>query len=261
MATKYDIIGVDYDLTRRADPYLTEQLMIHLQPIKSGYYLDIGCGTGNYTNALHKKGYKFIAIDPSTKMLALARSRNSEIDWRLGTAENTGLPDNSVDGIIASLTIHHWSDLNKAFTELFRILKNNGALVIFTSTPLQMKGYWLHHYFPKMMSDSMLQMPSLEHVLSVMTNAGFAISGTKKYAIQPGLQDKFLYCGKHHPELYLEETIRHGISSFSAIANLEEVNKGLAALRGDIHSGKINQIIRSYINDLGDYLYIIGQKP
>jgi len=261
MAAKYDTIGIDYNLTRRADPYLTEQLMTHLQPVKNGCYLDIGCGTGNYTNALHKKGVKFIGIDPSTEMLRIARSRNSKIDWRHGTAENTGLADDSLDGIIASLTIHHWTDLHKAFSELSRILKKDGTLVIFTSTPTQMKGYWLHHYFPKMMSDSMFQMPSLVHIQSAMRDAGFTFLGTETYAVHPGLEDKFLYCGKQHPELYLDDTIRNGISSFSAIASQEEVIKGVAVLRQDIQSCKIEQIITSYENDMGDYLYLIGKNP
>jgi hypothetical protein len=90
--------------------------------------------------------------------------------------------------------------------------------------------------------------------------AGFVNIKTAPYTIKPNLEDKFLYCGKHNPKIYFDENIRHGISSFSALANREEVEIGLIALRKDIKSGKISKMIQSYENDLGDYLYLLGKK-
>jgi len=260
MPAKYNTIGINYNQTRKADPYLSEQLLRHLKPHKKGLYLDIGCGTGNYTNALQEKGFQCIGIDPSIEMLKKAQSQNKNIQWKIGSAEKTDVPQNNIDGIIASLTIHHWSNLTRAFSELEYILKPNGKIVIFTSTPKQMQGYWLNHYFPKMLEDSMLQMPTLETVEKAMSTAGLKILETETYTIRPDLQDQFLYCGKQNPELYFDESIRHGISSFSALANKGEVENGLVKLREDIDSGKVKDIIKSYDTDLGDYLYIIGEK-
>jgi ubiquinone/menaquinone biosynthesis C-methylase UbiE len=257
---KYDKIGIDYNLTRKADKYLTAQLLHHLKPVKGGKYLDIGCGTGNYTNELQKKGFQFTGIDPSKEMLEKAKLKNNKIDWRIGTAENTGLPPNFVDGIIGSLTIHHWSNLKSGFSELHKVLKPNGCMVIFTATPEQMKGYWLNHYFPKMLADSITQMPTFEKVQTTMKVSGFELLQTEKYFIKPDLEDQFLYCGKQNPELYFDEQIRHGISSFSSLANKTEVKQGLSELRRDIDAGKIDEIIKLYENDLGDYLYLIGKK-
>ena len=260
MSTKYNKIGVNYNQTRKADPYLTEQLLKHLNPTKDGLYLDIGCGTGNYTNEFEKRGFNFIGIDPSIEMLQNAHSKNQNIQWQIGTAEKTDLPKESVDGIIGTLTIHHWTNLERACSELNYILKPKGKIVIFTSTPQQMKGYWLNHYFPKMLEDSMVQMPTFKAVEDALLSTGLNVVTTETYSIKPDLEDQFLYCGKQNPELYFDESIRHGISSFSALANKEEVEKGLVNLRIDIDSEKINDIIKSYENDLGDYLYIIAEK-
>ena len=260
MKVKYDKIGTDYNLTRKADKYLTAQLLRHLKPVKGGKYLDIGCGTRNYTNELQKKGFQFIGIDPSIEMLEKAKLKNNKIDWRIGSAENIGLPQNFVNGIIGSLTIHHWTNLNSGFTELHKVLKPNGRMVIFTATPEQMKGYWLNHYFPKMLAASIIQMPTFEKVKKAMKDSGFEILQTEKYFIKPDLEDKFLYCGKQNPELYFNDQIRHGISSFSSLANRTEVEQGLSKLRKDIDTRMINKIMRSYENDHGDYLYIIGKK-
>lgn len=261
MEVKYNKIGTDYNLTRKPDQYLTEQLIHHLKPTAIGIYLDIGCGTGNYTDKLQKNGFQFIGIDPSEKMLEQAKFRNAEVDWKIGSSESTALPNNYVDGIIASLTIHHWTDLKNGLTELYRVLKPNGRIVIFTSTPKQMKGYWLNFYFPKMLSDSITQMPTLESVETAMKESGIELLGIEKYFVKPDLQDKFLYSGKHDPELYFDEQIRNGISSFSSLANLTEIKQGLLKLKTDIDSGKIGDIIKFYENDFGDYLYIIGKKP
>ncbi|MEM1119647.1 MAG: methyltransferase domain-containing protein [Bacteroidota bacterium] len=258
---KYNKIGKDYNLTRRADKQLTENLIKYLAPTKTGTYLDIGCGTGSYTIELEKRGYAFIGIDPSERMLQAAIDRNNTIDWKIGTAENTGLSRESVDGIIASLTIHHWENLGLAFEELYAVLKPAGRIVIFTSTLKQMKGYWLNHYFPRMLKNSILQMPSLVKVQSALVKAGFSEIKTKKYFIQPNLADKFLYCGKHNPKIYLDQQIRNGISSFAAIANQMEVKKGLYELAAAIEAGEIQKIIDEYENQLGDYLYIIAKKP
>lgn len=257
---KYDKIGENYNNTRKADKKLVENLINLLKPLKTGIYLDIGCGTGNYTDAIQKRGFQFIGIDPSEKMLKEAKEKNDNITWKVGTAERTNLTKNYVDGIIGTLTIHHWDDLNLGFKELYSVLKNNGKIVIFTSTPKQMKGYWLNHYFPKMLADSIRQMPALDNIKKAMIKAGFISVKTEYYSIEPTLEDKFLYCGKHNPELYFDDQIRHGISSFSSLANKEEVTIGLFKLKEDIDSGKIKEVMNFYENDLGDYLYIVAEK-
>lgn len=260
MKAKYDTIGTNYDLTRKADPYLTEHILHLLQPKKEGLYLDIGCGSGNYTHEFQKRGFQYIGIDPSTTMLEKAKQRNTYVDWKIGTAEKTGLPNQSVQGITAFLTIHHWTDITKAMTELSRVLDTQGSIVIFTSTPKQMQRYWLRHYFPTMLSDSIAQMPSLESIVGALEISGIKLLTREPYFIQPDLQDHFLYCGKYNPEVYFNQQVRSGISSFSSLAHKDEVKQGLQLLRQDIDSRQIHKVMKSYQNDLGDYIFIVGKK-
>ncbi|WP_420570833.1 class I SAM-dependent methyltransferase [Kordia sp.] len=260
MEAKYDHIGKGYNNTRKADPYLLERLHYHLNPIKEGLYLDIGCGTGNYTSQLHTKETKFVGIDPSQKMLDKAQQKYPHIDWKLGTAENIPLEDNSIEGVIGTLTLHHWNNLEKGFSELFRVMKNYANVVFFTSTPKQMKGYWLNHYFPKMMEASIKQMPARSQIISAMETAGFKNMYAERYTILPDLKDSFLYVGKQNPKLYLDENIRNGISSFSHLTHQEEIQKGLIQLEKDIASGAIKSIMKQYENREGDYLFLLSQK-
>ncbi|HEX9979001.1 MAG TPA: class I SAM-dependent methyltransferase [Flavobacterium sp.] len=260
MDVKYDKIGTGYNSTRKADPYLTARILFLLRTQNGKRYLDLGCGTGNYTSVLADNGLKFIGIDPSEKMLAEAKARNQNVTWLKGTAEHIPMDDKVVDGIIATLSIHHWSNIKKAFGEISRVLSDKGKLVLFTSTPEQMKGYWLNHYFPKMLHSSIVQMPSIDVIREATEEAGLIISGIEKYFIHDDLQDCFLYVGKNRPECYFDDQIRHGISSFSSLANSEEVKEGLAKLRNDIDNRAFEKIKNEYENILGDYLFITIEK-
>jgi len=256
----YNTIGTGYNATRQADPFIAGKLYELLSPKPGGLFLDVGCGTGNYTIALAEKWLDFTGVEPSKKMLETAAVRSLKINWLLGHAEHIPTDGNLFDGAIATLTIHHWKNLVNAFNEISRVLTDNGRIVFFTATPVQMEGYWLNRYFPKMMNYSMAQMPSLEHIKLALEFSGFGITDTEKYFIRDDLKDCFLYVGKNRPYLYFEEEIRNGISSFSALSNAPEVEQGLNSLREDLESEMFNEIQSKYNNDKGDYLYIVAGK-
>lgn len=256
----YNRIGKDYNTTRKADPYLTTELIRLLDAVEEGKYLDIGCGTGNYTSALYNAGIVICGVDPSLAMLENARKKHPMIEWKQGTAEALPFPDQSFNGIIGTLTIHHWSDLRRGFSELNRVLKPSGKIVLFTSTPGQMKGYWLNHYFPEMMQKSVKQMPEVETIQEALAGTSLTLDQQVRYFVKPDLQDQFLYIGKEQPEIYFNETIRNGISSFANLAHAPEVKHGLEQLKTDIQTGKIQEIMTHYKNDKGDYLFVCINK-
>ena len=116
--TIYDKIGEGYNKTRKADPYITTRLFDLLDPQKDKSYLDIGCGTGNYTIALNELGVNLTGVDPSDKMLEEARSKSNNINWLHGYAETIPFSNQQFDGAIATLTMHHWSHLENSFLEI-----------------------------------------------------------------------------------------------------------------------------------------------
>lgn len=253
---KYDKIGIGYNSTRKADPYLMKVLLNLLAPQKEETYLDIGCGTGNYTIPLANRGFNFMGIDPSQKMLMEAKLIKSDVNWRVGCAEAIPAEDSSFDGIIGTLTIHHWTDLKKSFSEINRVLCNNGRLILFTSTPSQMKNYWLNNYFPNIMNNSISQMPSIKEIQESLKGTDLKIINTTKYFIKDDLEDCFLYVGKNNPEIYFYEPIRRGISSFCTLSNQNEIKTGLTNLKKDLLSGHFERVKKQFQSDLGDYLFI-----
>lgn len=257
----YDLIGVDYNSTRRADPFLSERFLSLLSLEKNSQCLDVGCGSGNYTAALADRGEcSFYGVEPSEVMLNEARRKSGSVQWMSASGENLPFENEFFDAALASLTIHHWKSIEKGFAEVSRVLKKGGNFIIFTAFLEQMENYWLNHYFPVMLKDSIAVMPSRKIVENALNFAGFVVIEQEKYFVQPDLQDLFLYSGKYRPALYLDAQVRRGISSFAALGNAEEIEKGLQKLSADLENGNFTDVISNYRSDAGDYVFIVAKK-
>jgi ubiquinone/menaquinone biosynthesis C-methylase UbiE len=256
----YNEIGDSYDATRRADPNIVRILAELISLNENGMYLDVGCGTGNYTQRLASLGGTWTAFDQSQLMIEQAKQKNSNINWGVYDVISTPYEPASFDSIICTLAIHHFQDLPAAFAEISRILSSKGRFVIFTSSPEQMKLYWLNYYFPKMLECSIDQMPSISKIETALNEANLKLVDRIPYSITIELQDLFLYSGKQRPQMYLSETIRSGISSFRNFCSDSELNSGLSRLAADIQSGKINRVIEDYQSDQADYCFLVAEK-
>ncbi|MCB0700711.1 MAG: methyltransferase domain-containing protein [Chitinophagales bacterium] len=256
----YDTIGINYNTTRKADPVIADILYNLLQPKNNGKYLDIGCGTGNYLKALSDKGLDIIGVDPSDTMLKEAKEKNPNTTLIQGKAENLPFDDANFDGGMGIFTLHHWNDIQQGINEIYRVLKPGGQFVFFSFTAKQMYGYWLHHYFPEMIRISGEAIPSEEEMFTIFNNAGFSNIATENYFIHKGLTDLFLYANKHTPEAYLDPEVRKGASSFRIYCIEEEVEQGLIDLEKDIETGEIDEVMKKYGNDMGDYIFYIVEK-
>ena len=90
----YNVIGKTYDTTRKADPDIAQKIIRFLCPEQSKRYLDIGCGSGNYTGALNKSRLKVDGVDISPEMLKKAKAKYSNIEWYEGDARNLPFSSN-----------------------------------------------------------------------------------------------------------------------------------------------------------------------
>lgn len=118
MQPLYDAIGKTYSRSRQADSGIVNTLSQTLGLLPSGVYLDLACGTGNYTVALSGLGGKWSAIDVSTVMLLQAREKDNSVSWIQSSADALPFPDGYFDGAICTLAIHHFSDLRRPFAEV-----------------------------------------------------------------------------------------------------------------------------------------------
>ncbi|AFY31136.1 class I SAM-dependent methyltransferase [Calothrix sp. PCC 7507] len=255
----YEQIGKSYDFTRSADPEITARLAHFLQINADLSYLDVACGTGNYTLGLAQSGGIWHAVDQSPQMIAAAKNKSHTVAWQVAQAEALPYANGTFSGVLCTLAIHHFNTLVPAFKEIYRVL-SHGCFVLFTATPEQMSKYWLVEYFPEAMRKSAEQMPRLEEVRNALNQAGFNSIDIEVYSVSKNLQDLFLYSGKHRPELYLDSNVRSGISTFALLASRDEITTGCQRLAADIECGMITKIIKKYDHAQGDYLFLIANK-
>jgi ubiquinone/menaquinone biosynthesis C-methylase UbiE len=116
-------------------PATNERLIdnfVRLSGLQAGArVVDLGCGSGVFTNVLHRRGYQCVGIDLSPNLIAIARANFNGIEFRTGDIERLPLPDSSFDGVLLSGVLHHLPERSRCAAEVFRILRPGGKFVAF----------------------------------------------------------------------------------------------------------------------------------
>ena len=97
--------------------------------------LDCATGNGQAATALAEFFQRVIALDASADQIASAPS-HARVDYRVATAEATGLPAHSCDAITVAQALH-WFDLDAFYAEARRILKPGGVLAAWAYNELR----------------------------------------------------------------------------------------------------------------------------
>jgi ubiquinone/menaquinone biosynthesis C-methylase UbiE len=235
----YNKIGINYNKTRKADLRIFNKIFEFVDYPINKRIIDIGAGTGNYTNLLAEKGNRIVALEPSSEMIKQA-IENENVKWIKGFAEDIKLENNVFDIAICILSIHHFSDLKKSFNEIFRVLKQRGVLLIYTYIPEEQNFFWLIDYFPALFKVDIEKFPSTNKLVELIKDCGFEFSVVEKYELNYDLKDNFLAANWRKPENYLKEEIQSGISTFSLLSK-REIKQGADLLRDDLRSGDWNK--------------------
>lgn len=148
-------IALAYDRGRSHGPEVLNLWMnvvsFHVKDQSIETILDLGCGTGRFTEALAARfDAKVVGLDPSKKMLEQARrkQRDPRIRYELGRGEGIPLPDNSVDLIFMSMIFHHLEDPALTARECRRVLRDGGTAILRAGTRERISSYPYVPFFP-----------------------------------------------------------------------------------------------------------------
>ena len=119
-----------------ADKVETECALHLFKVIPGMCLLDVGCGTGNFSIKLARKGASVVGVDISPEMLAIAEKKVEQEKLDIEFKEMDGLnllfADETFDGVLSMATIEFIPDYPEMVSEMFRVCKKGGSILVGT---------------------------------------------------------------------------------------------------------------------------------
>jgi len=92
--------------------------------------LDIAAGTGTSAASIARSGATVVGVDISEGMLEEARRKHHDVEFVLGDAEKLPFHSDEFDAVTISFGLRNVNDPRQALSEMYRVLKPGGRLVI-----------------------------------------------------------------------------------------------------------------------------------
>jgi len=130
--------------------------------------LNVGAGAGSY----EPDDRYVVAVEPSAAMRAQRPpDRVPAID---ATAERLPFDDDSFDAVMATVTIHHRSDLDTGLLEMRRV--SRGVVAILTFDAPALEDFWLCDYVPEVIAVEQQRFPTISRVVRTLGGSSEVIS-------------------------------------------------------------------------------------
>jgi ubiquinone/menaquinone biosynthesis C-methylase UbiE len=134
---------------------------------------DIACGTGILAARIASELYpdEVYGVDMSDGMLAQAKARSSDVQWRKGPAEHLPFEDGTLDAVVTTSAFHFF-DQPAALREFHRVLAPGGLAAVATLSPRQVLP--LHRLSANRLNPA--HNPSPSEMRTLFDDAGFRVS-------------------------------------------------------------------------------------
>lgn len=98
--------------------------------------LEVGCGTGNFSLKLARRGYRVTGVDVSAEMLAVAQEKakaeNLPVEFKYMDAHRLAFEDASFNSVLAMATFEFLADPEQALEEMFRVTRAGSPILVGT---------------------------------------------------------------------------------------------------------------------------------
>ncbi len=144
---------------------------------RAGNVLDVGCGTGEFMLRLkeERNDLNIFGVDLSSDMISVAKKKATpckNMDFRVGDVEHLPYDDNYFDYVTCSHSFHHYPHKGTAVREIFRVLKNNGSVMIIDGYKDGMLGKFIFDFVVKRHEIDVHHLHSTQFQ-RIMTRSGF----------------------------------------------------------------------------------------
>ena len=111
-----------------------EQFLSWLAPPVDSKWLDIGCGTGAFSELILRRcaPKTVVGIDPSSAQIEYARKLLANAEFHVADSMDLPFGENEFDIAASALVIHFIPDRAKAFAEMKRVLRPGGLVAGYT---------------------------------------------------------------------------------------------------------------------------------
>ncbi|MDB3938332.1 bifunctional demethylmenaquinone methyltransferase/2-methoxy-6-polyprenyl-1,4-benzoquinol methylase UbiE [Flavobacteriaceae bacterium] len=173
----FNNISKEYDILNRVisfgiDVSWRKKIVKILKSKNPSTILDVATGTGDLAIAMVKtNAQKIIGLDISKGMLDVGiekikdRNLNNTIEMVIGDSENLKYENDFFDAVTVSFGVRNFESLDSGLSEIFRVLKPNGSLVILeTSNPTKFPFKQFYRFYSKFILPSIGKMFSKDKV-------------------------------------------------------------------------------------------------
>ena len=140
-ALSFGSVAEDYEATRPGWPREPFSAVFeHFGVPGRPDIVDVAAGTGKLTRTLVPLAGSLVAVEPDPSLREVIQRVLSEVDVFAGTAEALPLETASADVVCAGQAFH-WFDVQRALTEIARVLRPDGVVVAAWNSPPE-DGTW-----------------------------------------------------------------------------------------------------------------------
>jgi demethylmenaquinone methyltransferase/2-methoxy-6-polyprenyl-1,4-benzoquinol methylase len=201
----FDKIAFRYDFLNRflslgIDVGWRKKAIKMLVPFHPKEILDVATGTGDFAITCHEMLHpqKITGIDISDGMLEIGRKKVAEaglekkIELLHGDSEEMIFSDNTFDAVTVAFGVRNFEDLEKGLSEIKRVLKPGGKLIILECTKpslpfiKQLYSFYMRFITPKIgkiiaknndaytyLNNSVLQFPEKENFIHILKQSAY----------------------------------------------------------------------------------------
>ena len=141
--------------------------------------LDVACGPGIVACAFASRAKRVTGIDLTPAMIDRAKKLQAEkglsnLEWVLGDVNKLPFPDASFSLVLTRYSFHHFTDPAKVLSEMIRVCRPSGRVLIADVSPPEEKGRALDHV-ERLMDPSHTTVLSPATIRKMLSNSGLSV--------------------------------------------------------------------------------------
>lgn len=129
------------------DQVNTKAFLAMLPDVSQHCGLDVGCGEGHHSRLIARRCAKLMAIDISSRFIAFNKQQNicPNLFFRKANCSHLPFKNNSFDFAVSTMAFMDMAELDRAFSEIYRVLRPDGFLQFSITHPCfnECIGHWL----------------------------------------------------------------------------------------------------------------------